>query len=64
MPDDDTLNCRQASKLLSVAHERPLTPEEAEALRLHLQECLGCENFESQLRFLREAARRLGSDPN
>ena len=61
MADDEELNCRQASWLLSVAHERPLSGAEQEALRQHLRECLACENFEVQLRFLREASRRFRS---
>ncbi len=61
MADDDELNCRQASWLLSVAHERPLTAPEQEALRQHLRECLACESFEAQLRFLREASKRFRS---
>ncbi|HZZ91735.1 MAG TPA: zf-HC2 domain-containing protein [Usitatibacter sp.] len=57
-PPDDDLDCRHASRLLSLACERPLTEAERAALRQHLDECLMCTNFEAQLRFLREAARR------
>jgi hypothetical protein len=60
MADDDSVDCRRASWLLSVAHERSLDEAEAEALRRHLHECLKCRTFEEQLRFIREAARRLG----
>ena len=56
-PDDD-LDCRHASRLLSLACERELTEGERAALRHHLGECLMCTNFEAQLGFLREAARR------
>jgi len=58
-PDDD-LDCRHASRLLSLAYERELTAAEKAALRHHLDECMMCTNFEAQLRFLREAARRYG----
>lgn len=54
MPDD--LHCRAASKLLSAACERTLTGDEQEALKRHLEECLMCRNFESQLRFLHTAS--------
>ena len=63
MAADDELNCRQASWLLSVANERALTTPEQEALRRHLRECLACENFEVQLRFLKEASKRFRSGP-
>jgi len=58
MAPEDDLNCRQASRLLSLAGERALTEGEVRALRLHLDECLMCVNFESQLRFLHKAAKR------
>ena len=56
--DDDDLNCRQASRLLSLAQERPLEEAERQALRHHLDECLMCRNFEQQLDFLRKAMGR------
>jgi hypothetical protein len=52
----DKVNCREASKLLSVAYERRLTPEELAALQLHLDKCFMCRNFDSQLRFLHQAS--------
>jgi hypothetical protein len=55
------VNCREASRLLSVACERDLDSGESEALQYHLGRCLMCRNFESQLRFLRKAAKRLSS---
>ena len=59
-PPDDNLDCRHASRLLSLACERELTGEEKAALRRHLDECFMCRNFEAQLEFLRAAARRYG----
>ena len=56
MEIDDDLNCRQASRLLSLACDRPLVAEELRALKIHLDECLMCTNFEQQLRFLHKAA--------
>ncbi len=58
MEADIDLDCREASRLLSLAFERALSDEERVALRRHLDECFMCVNFESQLRFLREASRR------
>ncbi|HQZ45352.1 MAG TPA: zf-HC2 domain-containing protein [Usitatibacteraceae bacterium] len=54
------LDCRRASRLMSIASERELTPEERLALREHLDRCLKCRHFEGQLKFLREASRRYG----
>lgn len=51
------LSCRQASRLLSLACERALDEGELEALKRHLDECLMCRNFASQLDFLRKASR-------
>ena len=53
----DEVNCREASKLLSVAYERRLTPEELAALQVHLDKCFMCRNFDSQLRFLHDASK-------
>jgi hypothetical protein len=54
----DELSCREASRLLSVAYERRLSGGELDELQRHLDECLMCRNFDSQLRFLHEASRR------
>ena len=56
MEADEDLNCRQASRLLSLACERPLAADELRALKMHLDECLMCTNFEAQLKFLHRAA--------
>ena len=40
MDADADLNCRNASRLLSLACERPLEAEELLALKRHLDECL------------------------
>ena len=53
----DKVNCREASKLLSVAYERRLTAGELEALQRHLDICFMCRNFDSQLRFLHDASK-------
>ena len=56
MDADEDLNCRQASRLLSLACERPLNAKELRELKVHLDECLMCTNFEAQLRFLHKAS--------
>lgn len=58
---DDDLNCRQASRLISLAQERPLADPERVALKHHLDECLMCRTFEEQLLFLHKAMGRLRS---
>jgi hypothetical protein len=52
----DEVNCRAASKLLSVAYERRLTPDELASLQSHLDKCFMCRTFDSQLRFLHDAS--------
>ena len=52
----EDLSCRKASGLLSLACERPLSADELRALKMHLDECLMCTNFETQLKFLHKAA--------
>jgi hypothetical protein len=59
----EDLNCRKASGLLSLACERPLVAEELRALKMHLDECLMCTNFEQQLSFLHKAARVFREGP-
>ena len=54
--EDEDLDCRHASRLLSLACERPLDANELRALKMHLDECLMCTNFETQLRFLHKAS--------
>jgi len=54
----EDLNCRRASLLLSLACERPLSADEVRALKVHLDECLMCENFEQQLKFMHDCAKK------
>jgi hypothetical protein len=61
MDADADLDCRNAAKLLSLACERALDDDERAALKRHLGECFMCRNFEDQLKFLREAAKRFGT---
>jgi hypothetical protein len=57
MSADAGLDCREASRLLSLACERELDAPELEALARHIDECLMCRNFSAQLKFLGQAAR-------
>ena len=53
------LDCRQVSRMLSEAQERPLRAAERLRLHAHLLVCKGCMEFRRQLDFLRTAAKRL-----
>ena len=53
-----SVNCREASRLLSLACDRDLEAGEQQALQYHLGRCIMCRNFESQLKYLRRAAER------
>lgn len=52
------LSCREASRLMSEARERPLRWRERFALRLHLRVCAACRDFRKQLDFIAAAMRR------
>ena len=54
------ISCKEASRLLSQAQDRRLGGLERLKLRAHLALCDFCTRFEQQLRFMREAMRRLG----
>ena len=56
-----SVNCREASRLLSISWDRELESGEAAALDYHLGRCLMCRNFAGQLQFLRRAAERFRS---
>jgi hypothetical protein len=49
------LNCKEATHLMSAAHERELGLRERIALRLHLLMCMGCRNYDRQMEFLHKA---------
>ena len=54
------ISCKEASRLLSQAQDRRLGWLEWLKLRAHLALCDFCSRFDDQLRFMREAMRRLG----
>ncbi len=55
------LSCKEAARLISFRRDRPLSDAEKEELRLHLLECLNCQNFDRQLDVLAELAKRFAS---
>lgn len=53
-----TPTCREMTRLLSDAMDRPLPWKTRVKMRLHFLICKWCERYKMQLRFLREAVRR------
>lgn len=53
------LSCREATHVMSAAHERELGLRERIALRLHLLMCKGCTNYSHQMSFIRQACSHL-----
>ncbi|MBL0121448.1 MAG: zf-HC2 domain-containing protein [Betaproteobacteria bacterium] len=52
------LACKEAARLMSRQQDAALSPEEQEALKNHLFDCLGCRQVAAQLDFLRRFARQ------
>ena len=57
MSAEPELSCREASRLLSLACDRELAATELDALARHIDDCLMCKNFSSQLKFLGQASK-------
>ncbi|MGB7501808.1 MAG: zf-HC2 domain-containing protein [Azonexus sp.] len=57
------LSCKVATHLLSEAQDRKLSLSEKLQLEIHLAMCKGCKNYKKQMRFLREACKRLAEEP-
>ena len=55
------LSCKDVSRLLSQAEERPMTAWERLRVKWHLAVCSMCRAFEQQLATMREAMRRYRS---
>lgn len=51
------LNCKQATRRMSEAEDRPLDLGERLELGLHLAMCQGCRNYRRHLHVLRAACR-------
>ena len=58
--EDDDIDCRAASHLLSAAQDAPLPPDDERRLLAHLTACSMCRNVQGQLGVLRDALRKLG----
>ena len=58
------MNCRDATRLMSEAQERPLSITERISLRLHLIMCSGCHNFKAQMNTLRLVTRAYAKKKN
>ncbi|HKP66653.1 MAG TPA: zf-HC2 domain-containing protein [Casimicrobiaceae bacterium] len=52
------LSCKEATRLMSQAQDRPLGYAERVKLRLHLAACTACTRFSRQMTLLREAMSR------
>ncbi|MFW2374278.1 MAG: zf-HC2 domain-containing protein [Gammaproteobacteria bacterium] len=53
------MDCKQATELMSHAHDRALTWGERIKLRLHLMICRGCNNYNQHLNIISEAMKLL-----
>lgn len=56
------LSCKEASRLMSQAEDRDLSPAEQAALKAHLALCKACRAASEQMQVLRRALRRLFHD--
>ena len=54
--------CKQATRLMSLKQDRPLTFQERLSLRLHLSMCGACRECDRQFTLLHEAGRRFGPE--
>jgi hypothetical protein len=50
-------HCKEASRLLSRAEERPLLLRDRMRLWLHLRKCIACQRYKRQLALMRQAMR-------
>ncbi len=58
------MHCRNATRLMSEAQERPLSVTEKISLKLHLIMCSGCHNFKDQMNTLRLMTRAYAKKKN
>lgn len=57
------VNCREASRLASIAFDRALSPGERIRLGIHRALCAPCRVYKRQLQVMREVALRLRDSP-
>ena len=57
------ISCKEASRLMSQAEDRELSPAERAALTVHVGVCKACRVAIEQMQHLRRALRRLFEDP-
>ena len=55
MTDARKLNCKEASRVISLGLDQDMPPAERTALRLHLAVCDACNALKTQFTFLRRA---------
>ena len=55
------ISCKDATRAISQAQDRPLGAWERWTLRMHLSVCVACSRFKRQIDFMREALRRYRS---
>lgn len=60
--DQDDLDCKAVSRLISDGQDNLMSPPDRARLRLHFVVCEACRNFDQQMQFLRRALRRMGRD--
>jgi len=56
------LTCKNATKLISKSQERPLALKERISLRFHLLICSGCNNYNKQMKLIRQACEHIGGN--
>lgn len=54
--------CREATKLMSLKQDRPLTVQERLSLKLHLMMCHACRQCDKQFTLLHEVGSRFEAD--
>ncbi|MFG6138225.1 MULTISPECIES: zf-HC2 domain-containing protein [Halomonas] len=54
--------CKEATRLMSLRQDRPLSFQERLSLRLHLAMCGACRECNRQFTLLHEAGRRFGPE--
>ena len=64
MKDQPSINCKEASYLITKQQEVPITPQELEQVKAHLAICPTCTLFNEQTRLLVDILRKKKSLTN